>query len=193
MSELVQGMMQLAQADLNVAQKHEPIEMGALLAGIADEFTPQAALKAQALQFDPHGFPAYVQGDTLQLKQLFRNLVGNAIKYTPQGGTVILSAHVKAEGICVEVRDTGLGIPADDLPFVFDRFYRARNGKHSEVEGNGLGLAIVKSIVEQHGGQVSVESAEKKGSCFSVTLPRLAKQECPMPELSQAPEASHRN
>jgi signal transduction histidine kinase len=73
--------------------------------------------------------------------------------------------------LVIEVEDNGYGIPATDLPFIFNRFYRVRNGKHSEVEGNGLGLAIVKSIVDQHGGQISVTSESGRGSCFSVLLP----------------------
>jgi signal transduction histidine kinase len=177
MSELVQSMMQLAQADLNVMQRHEPVEMAALLAGIADEFTPQAAAKEQTLQFNPVGLPAYVNGDTLQLKQLFRNLVGNAIKYTPPGGRVTLTSNMEMEVIRVDVRDTGFGIPATDLPYVFDRFYRVRNGKHNDVEGNGLGLAIVKSIAEQHGGEVGVESEADQGSCFHVSLPLILSKE----------------
>ena len=192
MSELVQGMMQLAQADMNVAQKHEPVEVSALLANIADEFAPQAAAKGQTLQFnlDPQGFPARVNGDALQLKQLFRNLVGNAIKYTPEGGTVTLSAHVTAEDIRVDVKDTGFGIPAADLPFVFDRFYRVRNGKHNEVEGNGLGLAIVKTIVEQHGGQVSVESVQDQGSSFHVLLLLISNPEFTIAEAAQISNAA---
>jgi signal transduction histidine kinase len=75
------------------------------------------------------------------------------------------------------VKDTGAGIPKEDLPFIFDRFYRAHNQGTNGVEGNGLGLAIVKSIVEQHGGQVSVESEIGKGSCFTTTLPLVSTAE----------------
>jgi signal transduction histidine kinase len=75
----------------------------------------------------------------------------------------------------VDVQDTGYGIPSADLPFIFDRFYRVRNGKASEIEGNGLGLAIVKSIVEQHDGQISVQSEVDKGTCFSVSIPLMQK------------------
>jgi signal transduction histidine kinase/DNA-binding response OmpR family regulator len=182
MSELVQNMLELAQVDLNAAQKHESVELGALLAGVADEFTPQATARKQTLKFDPLTVPARVNGDPLQLKQLFRNLIGNAIKYTPSGGRIILSAKVGKENIQVKVQDTGFGIPAADLPFVFDRFYRVRNGKHSEIEGNGLGLAIVKSVTEQHGGQVSVESEPDKGSRFNVSLPIFANAEYALPE-----------
>jgi signal transduction histidine kinase/DNA-binding response OmpR family regulator len=173
MSELVQNMVQLAQMDMNAAQKREPVEMGALLAGVADEFTPQAGAKEQTLHFNPLTVPVQVSGDPLQLKQLLRNLVGNAIKYSPQGGKITLTAKVGKENIQMEVQDTGFGIPAADLPFIFDRFYRVHDGKHNEVEGNGLGLAIVKSIVEGHGGQVSVESELGKGSCFTFTLPLI--------------------
>ena len=82
-------------------------------------------------------------------------------------------AKAGKQNIQVDVHDTGFGIPAADLPFIFDRFYRVRSGKSSEIEGNGLGLAIVKSVVEQHCGQISVESEVGKGTCFSVSLPLM--------------------
>ena len=176
MTELVQNLMQLAQTDLNALQKHESVEMDALLSGVIDEFKSQASAKDQILRYDSPAIPAHVEGDLLQLKQLFRNLIGNAIKYTPRGGQVGLSTNVNGETVQVDVRDTGYGIPAEDLPCVFDRFYRVRTGTASEVEGNGLGLAIVKTIVEQHNGQLSVESELEKGSCFHVSLPLLTAQ-----------------
>jgi len=173
MSELVQNMLSLAQMDLQATQNHEVVELGALLAGIVDEFAPQAIAKEQTLHFNPLTVATHVNGDPLQLKQLFRNLVGNAIKYSPSGGKTMLVAKVEKEKIQVNVQDTGFGIPAADLPFIFNRFYRVRNGKNSEMEGNGLGLAIVKSIVEQHRGQISVESEVGKGTWFSIALPLL--------------------
>jgi signal transduction histidine kinase/PleD family two-component response regulator len=171
MRELVQNMMSLAQMDLQATPKHESVELGELLAGIIDEFAPQATAKNQKLHFTPFAVPTHISGDQLQLKQLFRNLVGNAIKYSSPGGNITLGTKVEKEKILVNVQDTGYGIPAADLPFIFDRFYRVRNGKNSEEEGNGLGLAIVKSIVEQHSGQVNVQSEVNKGSCFTITLP----------------------
>ena len=171
MSELVQNLVQLAKMDLQSAQKHEPVEMGALLANIADEFAPQATAKGQKLHFNPLTVLTQVNGDPLQLKQLLRNLVGNAIKYSPPGGTITIAAKAEEENIQVDIEDTGFGIPAADLPFIFNRFYRVREGQNKEVEGNGLGLAIVKSIIEQHGGNVHVESEVGKGTCFIVTLP----------------------
>jgi two-component system phosphate regulon sensor histidine kinase PhoR len=119
----------------------------------------------------------------LQLHQLFRNLIGNAIKYTPNGGALILKAKTTDTQILIDIQDNGYGIPASDLPFIFNRFYRVRNGKASEIEGNGLGLAIVKSIVEQHGGQVSVESEVGKGSHFIIALPYIATSEESIPSI----------
>ncbi|MBI5950726.1 MAG: response regulator [Chloroflexi bacterium] len=171
MSELVQNMVSLAQMDLQATQKHEPVELGVLLADMVDEFRLQAATKNQALEFEPFEAPTTISGDPLQLKQLFRNLIGNAIKYSPEGGRIKVAAGADKKNIRVDVQDTGYGIPAADLPFIFDRFYRVRNGKVSEIEGNGLGLAIVKSIVEHHCGQISVESEVDKGTCFTFTLP----------------------
>jgi signal transduction histidine kinase len=109
------------------------------------------------------------------MRQLFRNLIGNAIKYTPRGGEVSLMAKATDTQALIEVKDNGYGIPASDLPFIFNRFYRVRSGKNGEEEGNGLGLAIVKSIVEHHGGQINVESEPQKGTNFSISLPVLTK------------------
>jgi len=97
--------------------------------------------------------------------------VGNASKYTPAGGSIEVSAAADAELVTIRVKDTGYGIPANDLPFIFDRFYRVRDGEVKAIEGNGLGLAIVKSVIEGHGGQIDVESRLGQGSCFTFSLP----------------------
>lgn len=173
MNELVQNMMQLAQIDLRTAQKHEVLEMGVLLAEIADEFIPQAREKEQVLNFTSP-MPVRIHGNPLQLRQLFRNLLGNAIKYTSRKGNIQLTGKIDNNQLLIDVQDNGYGIPASDLPFIFDRFYRAHHGQTNEVEGNGLGLAIVKSIVEQHGGQIKVQSEPDKGTCFSISLPTLS-------------------
>src|SRR6185503_428635 len=92
-------------------------------------------------------------------------------KYTPANGTVSLAIDAQQYTVMLHVRDTGYGIPEEDLPHIFDRFYRVRSEAVKEIDGNGLGLAIVKSIIEKHEGQVSVESELGKGSCFTVALP----------------------
>jgi signal transduction histidine kinase/DNA-binding response OmpR family regulator len=171
MSELVQNMMALAQADLNATQKHEPVDIKEVLSNVVSEFSPQATGKEQTIEFKPISQSVRVHGDSLHLHQAFRNLLGNAIKYTPKGGVIQIQSLMEQEKIVIHVKDNGYGIPAADLPFIFNRFYRVRTGKTSEVEGNGLGLAIVKAITSEHGGTINVESEIGKGSCFSVILP----------------------
>jgi signal transduction histidine kinase len=113
-----------------------------------------------------------ITADPLRLRQVLRNLVGNAIKYTPPGGQITVSTELEQNhSVRVKVCDTGIGIPANDLAHVFDKFYRVRMDETVDIEGNGLGLAIVKAIVEQHGGKITVESQVGEGSCFSFVLP----------------------
>ena len=171
MRELVQNLLDLAKMDMGVDLKMENVELNALATDIADEFQPQAEAKNQTLNLEKTLDEIVVRGDSLQLRQALRNLVGNAIKYTPAGGSIDLTVKKEETSVFIQVKDTGHGIPADDLPFIFDRFYRVRNEAVKDIEGNGLGLAIVKSIIEKHGGQISVESEPGKGSCFYFTLP----------------------
>ena len=106
------------------------------------------------------------------LERVFMNLVSNAVKYTPAGGLVTVRAWSEDDQIKLEVSDTGIGIPEKALPRIFEEFYRAKNAKAVKMEGTGLGLAIAKDVVEQHGGQISVESVGGKGSTFRVILPK---------------------
>ena len=179
MAELVQNMLELAKIDINtsVEVKRESVDMNTLLSELADEFLPQAQAKEQMLSFKELKDRMIVQADPFQLRQAFRNLIGNAIKYTPAQGDIKISMEAGDQTITINVQDTGFGIPAADLPFIFDRFYRVREGRNAEMEGNGLGLAIVKSVIEQHGGGISVESEQGKGSCFCVSLPLITIKE----------------
>ena len=111
-----------------------------------------------------------MKGDAHRLDQLIGNLVGNAIKYTPEGGTITLSLYQDGDWARLDVADTGMGIPAEHLPHIFERFYRVDKARSRRSGGSGLGLAIVKGIAEQHGGKVSVTSEPGKGSTFSVWL-----------------------
>ncbi len=116
--------------------------------------------------------PLVLTGVEEGLERVFMNLVSNAVKYTPAGGSVAVKAWGENDQIKVEVSDTGIGIPEEALPRIFNEFYRAKNAKAMEMEGTGLGLAIAKDVVEQHGGQISVKSVVGKGSTFDVTLPK---------------------
>ncbi|HET6347659.1 MAG TPA: HD domain-containing phosphohydrolase [Candidatus Krumholzibacteria bacterium] len=113
-----------------------------------------------------------VEGDADLIKQVFINLLTNAIKYSARGTTITLAAREEAVNVAVSVADQGIGIPKDEVGSVFDKYFRARSLKDSKLEGLGLGLAIVKNIVEQHGGAIRVDSVEGKGTTFHFTLPR---------------------
>jgi signal transduction histidine kinase/DNA-binding response OmpR family regulator len=171
MIELVENMLDLAKMDLGAELKRETINVSHLLSEIADEFQPQVQAKSQLLTLVKGRSSVTIKGDVLQLRQALRNLVNNAIKYTPNGGTITLSSECETNIAKIKIQDTGYGIPAADLPYIFDRFYRSQNQETRDIQGNGLGLAIVKSIIDRHGGQVHVESKPGVGSCFSFSLP----------------------
>lgn len=115
-----------------------------------------------------------IQGDQARIKQVIVNLVDNAIKYTPDGGAVKVSVCVEKQHALLHVEDSGMGIPADAQPHLFERFYRVDKARSRQMGGTGLGLAIVKSIVTAHGGEVTVESIEGHGSRFRVELPLVS-------------------
>jgi signal transduction histidine kinase len=105
------------------------------------------------------------------MEQVFTNLFSNAINYTPQGGRITVTGKATSDFVTIAVADNGFGIPRDELPLIFERFYRAKNEKTRNIVGTGLGLPIVKSIVEAHNGTIKAESTEGVGSTFSVRLP----------------------
>ena len=123
-------------------------------------------------------------GDRDRLAQALSNLVANAVKFTPDGGQVKITLEVHTDGIHACVRDTGPGIPSEQIPHLFDRFWQA--SRH-DTRGLGLGLAIVKAIVEAHGGSVEVESVLNQGSAFRIRLPRADMQAMPLPNELIAP------
>jgi signal transduction histidine kinase len=110
------------------------------------------------------------------LEELFGNLLENAVRYTPPGGRITVGARKDGQGVHVVVRDTGIGIPQDDLPRIFDEFYRARNAVDHALYGSGLGLYIAKEIVDVHGGRIWVESEEGRGSTFHIVLHSVARE-----------------
>ncbi|ABA90317.1 sensor histidine kinase, HAMP domain-containing [Syntrophotalea carbinolica DSM 2380] len=122
-----------------------------------------------------------ILADKMRLRQVFLNLIANAINYTPDGGQVEISLSVDGEQdeVIVKVSDTGIGIPAEHLPHIFDRFYRVDRARNREDGGTGLGLAIVDSFVKAHGGRVEVFSVPEKGTTFTVFLPRKGPQTPP--------------
>jgi two-component system phosphate regulon sensor histidine kinase PhoR len=193
MSELVQHLLELARIDLGVGLQKHALDLYDLLVSVVYEFKPQAEFRQQQLELTPLPSRPQIMADGQRLRQALRNLMSNAIKYTPAGGRITLSAELTDADLWVHVRDTGPGIPAKDLPHLFERFYRAQTPGIEQIEGNGLGLAIVKSVVEQHGGRVTVDSAPGQGARFSFSLPLSAVAfpvtagAAPQPSLSAKP------
>jgi signal transduction histidine kinase len=120
-----------------------------------------------------HPDAQFVQADSQLLAHAFSNLISNAIKYNHIGGKIYISSEELGDFILTKIRDTGLGIPQDQQKRVFERFFRVTEKEHQKIEGTGLGLAIVKTIIERHGGFITVESELGKGTTFSFTLPRV--------------------
>lgn len=145
-----------------------PREAAYLADGVMEWFEPLAAEQSLSLslQLDPALPP--VMADHDRVLQVLGNLVGNAIKFTPAAGKITLSVMAVPEGVRFDVTDTGPGIAPDDLPHIFDRFWRTRDGNRT---GAGLGLAIARGIVEAHGGRMWAESEPGEGSSFRFILP----------------------
>ncbi|MCQ3938961.1 MAG: sensor histidine kinase [Chloroflexi bacterium] len=170
LSRLVGGLLMLAQADSGkLALNFAPVELDLLLTEVFTEMRVLARNKVHVHlnEIDQ----AVVNGDRDRLKQVLLNLVSNAIQYTPPGGDVFLSLTRLGDQCRLIVRDTGPGIPAEDLPHIFERFYRAEKSRtRAKAGGFGLGLSIAKWIVEHHGGQIKVESKEGQGTTFVIWL-----------------------
>jgi two-component system, OmpR family, sensor kinase len=171
LTRLVGGLLLLAQAESGkLALNMKRVELDLLLTEVFQEMSILAGSKVHLRlnEIDQ----AYVNGDRDRLKQVFINLVANAIQYTPPGGDVFLSLQNIAGQARIICRDTGPGIPAEDLPHIFERFYRAEKSRtRRETTGFGLGLSIANWIVERHGGRIEVNSQEGKGTTFAIWLP----------------------
>lgn len=170
---LVQDLHTISLVDAGELQlKTQSIDPQALLERVATSYQPLADQNAVTLTVDVAPDLPNLHIDNEQMVRALGNLVGNALRHTPAGGRVTLSAREAEAGIALLIADTGEGIPAEHLPNIFERFYRADSSRHQATGGSGLGLAIVKSIVEAHRGQVMVESNAGEGSRFTLVLPR---------------------
>ncbi len=170
--------------DGRLAPKPTPVDMMAFTKGIVDSLLPKAQQKGLFLYFKPAGnageegtrtispvFYSYIDQD--QLREVLNNLVDNAIKYTKQGN-VTIDVTGDATNIIVSITDTGIGIPPEDVPHLFQKFYRVDNSDTREIGGTGLGLYICRRLIESNNGHIGVQSEYGKGSTFSVTIPRIS-------------------
>jgi signal transduction histidine kinase len=159
--------------------KFENIQLEGVIELAASSLRPHADVKS--IQIDvqiPESLPA-IYGDQEKIEQILTNLIGNAIKFTPGGGKILISAHLPPHGpkdgygeaVAISVKDTGIGIPAEHLDAIFEKFHQVEGSLHRSVSGTGLGLAITKGLVEAQQGKIVVESEMGKGSTFTFTLP----------------------
>jgi heavy metal sensor kinase len=170
LTRLTDQLLTLARQDAGRAARPEQrVALPALLADVVETLRPLA--EERAVNFRSEVSDGDVQGDSAALRQVFVNLIDNAIKYTPGGGTVTISVRRENTSVVVTIVDTGEGIAAEHLPRVFDRFYRVDKARTRAAGGTGLGLSIARGIVEAHGGQIELESTPCRGTNATVTLP----------------------
>ena len=170
---LVKDLLELAAGKMeHLTGEKKKVVLNDTITKVTELIQTSAEEKGLELKVEIAEEPIVLIGIEDGLERVFMNLVSNAVKYTPAGGSVSVRAWSENDQIKVEVSDTGIGIPEEALPRIFNEFYRAKNAKAMEMEGTGLGLAIAKDVVEQHGGQISVESTVGEGSTFYVALPK---------------------
>jgi len=170
MSSLIDQLLTLARADAGKEQwNFTEVDLGKLIGNLSTDVEVLCQEKGLSFQLG-QSQDLVVKGDEARLRELFMNLLDNAIKYTPALGTVSVSFRREGQMAVVAIMDTGIGIPAEDIPFIFERFYRVDKSRSRAEGGSGLGLAICRHIAEVHGGKIEVESQVGMGSTFSVWL-----------------------
>jgi heavy metal sensor kinase len=171
MSSLIDQLLTLARADAGKEQwNFTKVDLGKLITNLSADVEVLCQEKGLSFQLGQTQ-DLVVKGDEARLRELFMNLLDNAINYTPAPGTVSFSLRCEGQMAVVAIMDTGSGIPAEDIPFIFERFYRVDKSRTRAEGGSGLGLAICQHIAEAHGGRIEVESQVGAGSTFSVWLP----------------------
>jgi signal transduction histidine kinase len=169
--ELVGDLLFLAQADAGRLEFQQlPVDLGGIVDEAVESSLPAAREKRIDLRSDVEATPQ-LQGDPARLAQVLDNLVSNALKFTPAGGRVVVRLRTASGSALLEVSDTGHGLPAEERDRLFERFFRSSRASEDAIPGTGLGLAIAKTIVERHGGRISLESAVGEGTTVRVELP----------------------
>jgi len=172
---LINQLLLLAETEAGANLPHHVIQMDCIIEKSYDMFKDVASQQHIHFKLDSTN-PALVLGEAKQIQQVVNNLIDNAIKFTPEGGTIVVELYKEASKIVLNVSDTGVGISKEDQSKVFDRFFQADRSHTKNAEalgGNGLGLSICKAIVESMGGTISVTSIPEKGSTFTITLPLI--------------------
>jgi two-component system sensor histidine kinase BaeS len=171
LQRVIDDLQDLADADAGTLRLHpEPVRCDELLQQVAAAHRVAAGAAGVELRTAADGRP-WLDADPVRMRQVLGNLVSNAVRHTPADGTVTLSARRDGDDVVLEVADTGSGIAPDDLPHVFDRFWRAEKSRSRRTGGSGLGLPIVRHLVAAHGGSVEAASEPGSGSAFTLRLP----------------------
>jgi two-component system phosphate regulon sensor histidine kinase PhoR len=172
LTRLVDDLLSLSRMDaLEITMELVSLNPEKLITGCVAQLMPRAQRAGIALKTEINQELPRILCDPDRMKQVLINLLDNALKYTPRGGSVTVRAWADQEHLCLAVRDTGIGIPAQDLPHIFDRFYRVDKARSRALGGTGLGLSIVKWLVEQHDGTITVSSIPGEGTEFVIRLP----------------------
>jgi two-component system sensor histidine kinase BaeS len=167
---LVQSLLDLSRIEARASEPDfAPVDILQLIREVGEQFASRAEQADRIFTMQLPDAALLIQGNETQLRQVVINLLENALKFTPADGKIALTLEQQADEIKLTVSDSGIGIPSEDLPHLFERFHRGRNA--SEYPGNGLGLAIVKAIVYLHKGDITAQSAENRGTTVSLSLP----------------------
>jgi len=173
LSYLVNDLLILSRSDAGSYLEPEDVELKDFIENIITGFRSRAEENSITMEVVSKVNSVLLKIDLNSLHQIIANLVDNALKYSPQGGNVLISIEESENMINILIRDSGLGIPEKDLPHIWDRFYRVDKDRSRETGGTGLGLAIVKQLTEKNSGEVEVESTLGKGSIFCVRFPKV--------------------
>lgn len=173
LQHIIDDLRDLAAADADSFRLHrEPIRIADLLDQVAEAHRARAEAAGVLLNVLSTDGDAELVADPVRLRQAVGNLVDNAVRHTPRGGNVTVGAYPAGDELIIEVTDTGTGIGPDELPHVFDRFWRAEKSRSRQTGGSGLGLAIVRQLAHAHGGTVTATSRPGHGAVFTLRLPR---------------------
>ena len=179
LNDIIQDLLTLSRLESTTpGVNFEPVELAPLLDALGDEYRRRPNAIEHKISVETAPTIGIIHADPVKLSQVFSNLIDNALKYTPKGSQINLHAHVTNTGeIEIAVGDNGPGIPGEDLPHIFERFYRVDKGRSRETGGTGLGLSIVKHIIQLHGGRVWAESEVGQGTTILMRLPRNVRTE----------------
>lgn len=171
--QLINDWLDMSRVDAGrIRDKSEPVSLAAVLSEAIEALKPQAEVKKVTLEMNSADNLPQLTGDPECLKEAFLNLLNNAIIYNREGGFVTVTVKEQGDDLVIEVSDTGIGISQENVPFIFEEFFRVKSKETQHISGTGLGLPIARKIIEAHNGYVRVVSEPGRGTTFSIFLPK---------------------